>query len=119
MRDERKGLFAWFGRKDTPPVVPRERPRSDQPFHAVSIETGPQACDAAKARAGYRFLSREAPRLPLRDCTCAQCTCRYLHHADRRTFARRISDNRDAVVQAPYSGPERRTRSSPGRRVHD
>ena len=119
MRDEGKGLFAWFGRKDTAPVVPRERSRSDQQFHAVSILAGPQVCDAAKARVGYRFLSRDAPRLPLKDCTCPNCTCRYVHHADRRVFARRLSDNRDAVVQAPYSGPERRSQSSTGRRIQD
>jgi hypothetical protein len=119
MRDERKGLFAWFGRKDSAPVVPRQRPRSDQQFHAVSILTGSVACDAAKERAGFRFLSREAPRLPLKDCTCPECTCRYEHHADRRVFARRLADNREAVVHSPYTGPERRSGSSPGRRIGD
>ena len=119
MRDGMKGLFARFGRTDTVTPVPRERPRNENLFHAVSIITGPKACDAAKGREGYRFLSREAPRLPLKDCTCAECSCRYVHHADRRVYARRISDNRDRVVQAPYSGPERRSGSSPGRRIHD
>src|SRR5262245_14086958 len=119
MREEGKGLFGWFGRKDSAPAMPRERPRSENQFHAVSIITGPQACDAAKAREGFRFLSREAPRLPLKECTFPNCTCRYVHHADRRVFARRISDNPDAVVKSPYSGPERRAGSSSGRRIHD
>ena len=119
MLDEVKGLFARFGRREPATPVLTERPRIVNHFHAVSIAPGSNACDAAKARAGRRFLSREAPRLPLAECSCTDCRCRYLHHDDRRAYARRISDNRDAMPAAPYSGPERRNPSSPERRNRD
>jgi hypothetical protein len=119
MLDGMKGLFTRFGRKESTAPAPIVRTSSVNPFHAVSIDVGPQACDAAKARIGVRFLSREAPRLPLADCGRTDCSCRYVHHDDRRSFARRISDNRDALPPAPYSGPERRLPSSPGRRIQD
>jgi hypothetical protein len=119
MLDEVKGLFARFGRREAATPVLAERARVVNPFHAVSIAEGPDACDAAKARAGMRYLSREAPRLPLAGCTNPDCRCRYQHHDDRRTYARRIADNRDALPAPPYMGPERRRRSSPGRRIRD
>ena len=53
--------------------------------HAVSIERDLLPCDAAKALADKRFLSHEAPELPLAGCDRDKCTCRYLHHSDRRS----------------------------------
>jgi hypothetical protein len=53
-------------------------------FHAVTINCNDSACDAAKALLGKRFLSDEAPRLPLDECTAPICDCRFKHHADRR-----------------------------------
>ncbi len=88
-------------------------------YHAVSIAAGPQACEAAKARAGNRYLSREAPTLPVPGCTRPDCHCHYDHHVDRRAQPRRIVDGRDAPAAPPYSGPERRLRSSAGRRELD
>jgi len=120
MLDEVKGLFARFGRKDAAATpVPTEHGRVFNPFHAVSIAPGPEACEAAQVRAGKRFLSREAPRLPLPECGNPECRCRYQHYDDRRGPARRVSDKGDALPRPPYQGPERRTRSSPGRRIRD
>ena len=59
------------------------------PYHAVSIKLTGNACNAAKAMAGRRFLSGAAPRLPLPDCTMLECNCRFVHHADRRAGDRR------------------------------
>ena len=53
--------------------------------HAVSIERDLLPCDAAKALGEKRFLSHEAPDLPLVDCDRDKCTCRYIHHSDRRS----------------------------------
>ena len=53
-------------------------------YHAVSIRVPGAACDAAKALKGQRFLSSEAPLLPLADCDAAECSCTFAHHADRR-----------------------------------
>jgi len=65
---------------------PSLRPaRKDPTYHAVSIKYGPTACNAAKALAGVRFLSTEAPRLPLPECDAGECQCRFAHHPDRRS----------------------------------
>jgi hypothetical protein len=41
-----------------------------------------QGADDAPAR---RFLSSAAPKLPLPDCEVLDCSCRFVHHKDRRT----------------------------------
>ena len=55
------------------------------PYHAVSLKYSSNACDAAKAMTGRRFLSSAAPRLPLPECDALECRCRFAHHSDRRT----------------------------------
>jgi hypothetical protein len=66
-----------------------ERPRptgadASSRFHAVSIRYAADACNAAIAMEGRRFLSSAAPKLPLPDCDAAECKCRFRHHDDRR-----------------------------------
>lgn len=53
-------------------------------FHAVSIDFDRNACAAAKALAGRRFLSGAAPQIPLPECDALECRCKFKHHADRR-----------------------------------
>ena len=65
--------------------------------HAVSILPGPRCCAEAKALRGHRFLSREAPVLPLKECGRSDCTCRYEHYEDRRGSSRRARDMGVAV----------------------
>jgi hypothetical protein len=65
--------------------------------HAVSIAPGPRCCAGARELRGQRFLSREAPMLPLASCDRTDCTCRYEHHQDRRKGARRARDMGVAV----------------------
>ena len=60
-------------------------------FHAVAITCNDSACDAAKALLGKRFLSNDAPRLPLEDCTLPACECQFRHYADRRNPKNRRS----------------------------
>ena len=62
------------------------------PFHAVSLKAGHGACRAAMERQGQRYLSAEAPPLPLPGCTSVDCQCRYVHYADRRTRKDRRGD---------------------------
>ena len=62
----------------------RASSRAGNPFHAVSIHPHAQSCPAAELIKGQRFLSEQAPGLPLEDCTAASCNCRYVHHVDRR-----------------------------------
>ena len=61
-----------------------------EPFHAVAIRTGNTACPAVRKVAGKRYLSAEAPRLPLDGCSCENCECVYLHFRDRRHVDRRL-----------------------------
>lgn len=55
------------------------------PFSAVSVYPSPAGCQAVQAIKGKRFLSSEAPHLPLAACTAEKCHCVYHHHTDRRT----------------------------------
>jgi hypothetical protein len=123
MQEGVRGFFAKLTRREpsarAAPTVVTERVRIVNPYHAVSIVSGSKGCDAAKAQLGRRYLSREAPRLPLADCGNPECRCHYAHHDDRRALPRRVADGRDAGPAAPYKGPERRLRSSAGRRDRD
>ena len=76
-----------------------EHRRIGNPYHAVSIETGSRACEAARALEGRRFLSSSAPMLPLNGCNSTTCQCRYVHHSDRRA-------SRDRRVAGPTSPAE-------------
>lgn len=85
------------------------------PFHAVSILTGLESCAAARRFTGHRFLSREAPRLPLPSCDIAHCKCRFKHHKDRRVGPRRRSEV--GMVHGIWQGDEKRRTG--GRRADD
>lgn len=58
-------------------------------YHAVTISPCRGACSRARALWNIRYLSKEAPRLPLSGCDARPCHCRYLHYDDRRTEERR------------------------------
>ena len=86
-----------------------------EPWHAVSIVTGATACPAALKIRGKRFLSAEAPRLALADCTfLSRCRCTYRHYPDRRSTLRRAADR---GMYGKLPGLERR--ESTGRRAED
>ena len=91
-------VLLWFVRRSAKKenVRPDEHRKAatvkNTKFHAVSIRFAPNACAAAKAMEGRRFLSSAAPKIPLPDCDAEVCECKFKHHADRR--ARR--DRRNA-----------------------
>jgi hypothetical protein len=80
--------------------------RSQQAWHSVSIIRGRQPCAAVVELNGCKWLSAQAPQLPIKDCDAKQCECRYRHHADRRSGDRRETDG---LVSAPPKKGERRT----------
>ncbi|MGA2396600.1 MAG: hypothetical protein ABSG30_00845 [Steroidobacteraceae bacterium] len=82
-------------------------------WHAVVIVPGAGHCKAAESAKGRRFLSAEAPLLPLRECDAAACTCKYRHHEDRRGASRRSEEARGRQ----RAGTDRR--SNRGRRETD
>jgi hypothetical protein len=65
-----------------------------EPWHAVSVlPRGNTACTHILALLNRRFLSGEAPRLPLKECPLASvCGCIYRHYADRREGPRRSGE---------------------------
>ncbi len=86
-------------------------------YHAVEIVAGDDCCELVRRYTGKRFLSGEAPVVPLQGCDAGECLCRYIHHADRRKKDRRTSDM--AVTVDQYSGAERRAGKKRGRRATD
>ena len=63
------------------------------PFAAVAICSGEESCDAAKEITGVRYLSADAPLIPLKECDRPRlCACRYDHFSDRRIAPRREAD---------------------------
>ena len=87
-------------RSDAQDEIYRERRSgysASTPFHAVSIHPEASSCSAVKAVQSRRFLSEDAPGLPLPQCDQSVCGCTYKHHGDRRSGAR---DRRYAEVAA-------------------
>ena len=114
-------LSAWLYRRRVQSEIlrsgrPVESRAVTNPFHAVSITPGENCCRAADALAGTRFLSAEAPTMPLYGCDAASCTCSYAHHEDRRVVKdRRLNDpwNKHQARRV------RECRQNRGRRITD
>ena len=106
-------LTALFGKaanqpaKKPLPTAKHEPSKTGGDFRAVTLVPGSKRCMAAKADPGKRYLSREAPRLPLVGCTMsAACTCKFQKHADVRDGDRRAFGS--AEISRWLSAPERR-----------
>jgi hypothetical protein len=84
-------------------------------FHGVEITSNAPQCPAILAMAHRRFLSDEAPSLPIIGCDRRKaCRCIYKHFTDRRTEVRRESD-----IGLPARFIENDRRSGRPRRVTD
>ncbi len=90
-------------------------PPKKSPWHAVSIVRGRCACEVVCQLNGQRWLSNQAPKVPVTGCDSAQCSCHYRHHEDRR-----VQDRREATVliSSPPTEGERRSRYA-DRRMED
>ena len=117
------GCLAWLllrllpGRSKTRSGT--SRASKAHPYHAVSIHTGATACLQAKALKRRRFLSGEAPQLPLAECSGQKCHCVYQHHPDRRGGngdRRAIGSTARGILAGHGDGERRLTR---GRREID
>ena len=110
----------------TPPVRQNEPAtgRRARSYHSVAIRYyGNAACPAVKQFAiqptlstqappfleTQRFLSSEAPLLPLAGCTEKACQCRYVHYADRRERDRRHPYDPFLASAPAFVGRERRS----------
>lgn len=85
-------------------------------FHGVAIQPGGDfECSGVQVYQNERFLSVDAPQLPLDDCSDpGQCRCTYHHYDDRRTALRRDSD-----MGLPVRDPPVNQRAGLGRRITD
>lgn len=91
-------------RTDAQPRPTNDTATPRNPYHCVSIRYRENACQAAKKLTGKRFLSKDAPALPLFGCDAATCFCRYAHYSDRRT-----GEDRRAPLKGEHNtGSERR-----------
>ncbi len=103
-----KSIKKKSGAKKIPPAASRK-------FAAVkivSVESRP--CLEVKRLFSEVYLCNEAPLVPLQNCTNKEnCGCRYKHLADRRTTARRVTDN---GLPDKHLGKDRRKKID--RRVH-
>jgi hypothetical protein len=91
--------------------------RKPEPWHAVGIAARASSCEAAVSCRGKRYLSRDAPRLPLPECDRPlTCSCTYRHYPDRRDKPRRSSESGIALRSAK---PTVEKRISRGRRKTD
>ena len=86
-------------------------------WHAVTVVLHGSSCAAAALCRNSRFLSGEAPRLPLPGCPHPdECRCTYRHFEDRRSGPRR-TDEVGGGLQADK--PEVNRRKARGRRARD
>jgi hypothetical protein len=89
-------------------VIRAPSARASSHWHAVAIKPKGQCCDAVQAHRTARFLSSDAPRLPLPECSTSDtCTCVYKHHADRRAQPRRQAE-KDGLRRSGKVAQERR-----------
>ena len=85
-------------------------------YQAVSIRHATRCCQAASDADEQRFLSTEAPTLPLTECSApGQCRCKYRYHTDRREDYRRDTDF--GLPERGFFGGNRRNLT--GRRTSD
>jgi hypothetical protein len=92
---------------------------SSSTYHAVSVKSGPGACEQALAMDKKRFLPAEVSQLPLADCTSSDCQCKFVHYPDRRDADndKRAPTALRSELYTRSGKPERRTQS--GRRKTD
>ncbi len=86
----------------------RSRPgQAGGDYRAVSIASTTECHAVVKDGTAQRYLLREAPRLPLPNCTMpASCRCRFRKHADRRDGDRRLLGATE--TNRWFAGSERR-----------
>jgi hypothetical protein len=88
------------------------------PYHAVSISHKGCACSTVTAVGDRRFLANKIPKFPLPNCDAPRCSCRYVHHDDRRELdSRRALYSIKSDVYTLTENTERR--SMRGRRQSD
>jgi hypothetical protein len=98
--------YWWWSRRSLQRGTVAQTVRAPKPFASVEIRPGGGACEAARALKGKRFLSTQAPALPLSGCTATRCGCNFVKLSDRRTDDRRFGHH--GLKAALFLNAERR-----------
>ena len=107
-----RGLLDWLktdvsqGQKTKTSAATGKTQARPNRHRSVTIMHARASCPAVKALTGHRFLTRDAPQLPLPNCTLSrQCQCSFRKHDDRRDDDdRRLAGERGRW----YGGAEKR-----------
>ena len=94
-----------------------EAEAADTRWRSVRIRPGLICCEQATELTEEIFLAKEAPHLPLPECTEPDCRCHYLFLDDRRSGEDRRDDLGKLADFFPTSVEDRR--QLPGRRMAD
>jgi hypothetical protein len=116
-------LAGWFwlrrratARREQQEQAARLTKVTDTTYHAIAIRSPKDACAAAKALAGQRFLASEAPNLPLPACDAATCECHFAHYDDRRSGKDRRTPFGAGAIGGGTGRFEKERRETPDRR---
>lgn len=90
---------------------------ADTRWRSVRIRPGLICCEHATAMSEQIYLAKEAPHLPLPECTESDCRCHYLFLDDRRSGEDRRVNLGKLADFFPTSAEDRR--QVPGRRMAD
>ena len=115
------GLWAKLtGKPDTPAktTISGHTQKKNKYRGVRVVAKGINPCGAVRAIAEKRFLSSEAPILPLPDCDSDECRCVYKRFDDRRVDARRMMDFGYSTA-SQFVVDEQRSPTSSGRRKDD
>ena len=82
-------IWSSGSNKKSPKSATRTK-SSISPYHGVEVKMPYDACEEVLKLHGKRYLSANAPILPLSGCD-QHCTCKFKHHNDRRQEDRRDS----------------------------
>ena len=104
--------FWWFqaARQKKRQATLASRRHARISYHCVEVRAGDFTCGAAEKLEHVRYLSDEAPSLPVPGCRVERCTCSYIHHDDRRDDDRRNPYGHWSNVPPAIAG-ERRSRT--------
>ena len=89
----------------------------DVKWRSVKIEPGSVSCKRVAAVTGQIFLARDAPSLPLENCSVRDCRCHYVFLDDRRDGADRRIEL--ALLDELLPGHRGERRRFAGRRLTD
>ncbi|QYJ85462.1 hypothetical protein K0I73_14830 [Shewanella mesophila] len=110
------------------PIASEQESKSDQnaraglrSYHSVEIVNESGMCASAKGLKGKRYLSQDAPKIPLPNCENKECNCRYIHYEDRRKYNedRRLDFGVTQELFGVFGEKNRRGTNRKGRRASD